>query len=80
MHMMLTAHGPYVSYIIILMIPLLILDWVVNQGNIMNTNTSGGELALLLTEDNGGTRVSSTRYVHYATITATRVFRFLFAN
>lgn len=46
-------------------------DWVVNSGNIMNTNTSGGELALLLTEDNGGTRVSSTRYVHYGTITAT---------
>jgi len=46
-------------------------DWVVNQGNIMNTNTSGGELALLLTENNGGTRVSSTRYLHYGTITAT---------
>jgi len=46
-------------------------DWVVNSGNIMNTNTSGGELALLLTQDNNGTRISSTRYVHYATITAT---------
>ncbi|KAI0319316.1 concanavalin A-like lectin/glucanase domain-containing protein [Amylostereum chailletii] len=45
-------------------------DWVVNTGNIMNTNSSGGELALLLTEDNGGTRISSTRYVHYGTITA----------
>ncbi|KAI0049209.1 glycoside hydrolase family 16 protein [Auriscalpium vulgare] len=45
-------------------------DWVLNSGNIMNTNTSGGELALLLTETNGGTRVSSTRYVHYGTITA----------
>jgi len=33
----------------------------------MNT---GGELALLLTEQNGGTRISSTRYVHYGTITA----------
>lgn len=36
----------------------------------MNTNSSGGELVLLLTETNGGTRISSTRYVHYGTITA----------
>jgi beta-glucanase (GH16 family) len=36
----------------------------------MNTNSSGGELALLLTQGNGGTRLSSTRYVHYGTITA----------
>ncbi|KAL0959606.1 hypothetical protein HGRIS_011313 [Hohenbuehelia grisea] len=46
-------------------------DWVVDSGNIMNTNSSGGELALLLTEENRGTRISSTRYVHYGTITAT---------
>ncbi|TFY82732.1 hypothetical protein EWM64_g1285 [Hericium alpestre] len=46
-------------------------DWVVNSGNIMNTNSSGGELALLLTETNGGTRVSSTRYIHYGRITVT---------
>ncbi|KII87844.1 glycoside hydrolase family 16 protein [Plicaturopsis crispa FD-325 SS-3] len=45
-------------------------DWVVDKGNIMNTNTSGGELVLLLTEDNGGTRLSSTRYMHYGTVTA----------
>ncbi|CAL1699711.1 unnamed protein product [Somion occarium] len=45
-------------------------DWVVDKGNIINTNSSGGELALLLTETNGGTRISSTRYVHYAKITA----------
>ncbi|KAF5357158.1 hypothetical protein D9756_006430 [Leucocoprinus leucothites] len=45
-------------------------DWVVDKGNIMNTNSSGGELALLLTQDNGGTRLSSTRYVYYGTITA----------
>jgi len=37
----------------------------------MNTKTNGGELALLLTQANGGTRLSSTRYVHYGTITAT---------
>jgi len=46
-------------------------DWVVDKGNIMNTNSSGGELALLLTQSNGGTRLSSTRYVHYGTLTAT---------
>ncbi|KAF5361620.1 hypothetical protein D9758_007371 [Tetrapyrgos nigripes] len=46
-------------------------DWVVDKGNIMNTDSSGGELALLLTEENGGTRISSTRYVHYGKITAT---------
>ncbi|KAH8084334.1 glycoside hydrolase family 16 protein [Cristinia sonorae] len=45
-------------------------DWVVDKGNIMNTNTSGGELALLLTQDNGGTRISSTRYIHYGKISA----------
>ncbi|PFH50606.1 glycoside hydrolase family 16 protein [Amanita thiersii Skay4041] len=45
-------------------------DWVVDKGNIMNTNTTGGELVLLLTQDNGGTRLSSTRYVHYGAITA----------
>ena len=45
-------------------------DWVVEQGNIMNTNSSGGELVLTLTEANKGTRLSSTRYVHYGTITA----------
>jgi len=42
-------------------------DWTVDKGQIMN---SGGELGLVLTETNGGTRISSTRYVHYGTITA----------
>ena len=50
----------------------LLQDFVVDKGNIMNTNSSGGELAMLLTQDNGGTRLSSTRYVYYGTITATR--------
>jgi len=45
-------------------------DWTVDQGQIINTNSSGGELALTLTQAGGGTRVSSTRYVHYGTITA----------
>ncbi|EJF59764.1 hypothetical protein DICSQDRAFT_148289 [Dichomitus squalens LYAD-421 SS1] len=43
-------------------------DWVVNQGTILNS--TAGELAMTLTQDNGGTRLSSTRYVHYGTITA----------
>jgi len=53
------------------------IDWVLNQGTIFNTNSSGGELALILTQNNGGTHISSTRYVHYGKITATRarVFR-----
>jgi len=45
-------------------------DWVVDKGNILNTNQNGGELALTLTQDNGGTRISSTRYLHYGTVTA----------
>lgn len=45
-------------------------DWVVDKGTIFNTNTTGGELALALTQDNGGTRISSTRYMHYGTVTA----------
>lgn len=46
------------------------LDWTLDKGNILNTNASGGELALLLTKDNGGTKISSTRYLHYGTVTA----------
>ena len=45
-------------------------DWVVNSGTVLNS--TAGELALTLTEENGGTRISSTRYVHYGTITARR--------
>ncbi|KAI0947732.1 hypothetical protein AcW1_009416 [Taiwanofungus camphoratus] len=45
-------------------------DWILDQGQIMNTNNSGGELVMLLTQTNGGTRLSSTRYVHYGQITA----------
>ncbi|KAE9407905.1 hypothetical protein BT96DRAFT_1013796 [Gymnopus androsaceus JB14] len=48
-------------------------DWVVDKGSIINTNSSGGELGLILTETNGGTRLSSTRYIHYWTISATPV-------
>jgi hypothetical protein len=49
---------------------LILTDWVLDKGNIKNTNTSGGALSMILTETNGGTRLSSTRYVHYGTITA----------
>ncbi|KAF8183118.1 glycoside hydrolase family 16 protein [Pholiota molesta] len=42
-------------------------DWTVDKGNIQNSN---GSVALILTQTNGGTRLSSTRYVHYGTITA----------
>ncbi|KZP33738.1 glycoside hydrolase family 16 protein [Athelia psychrophila] len=45
-------------------------DWTLDKGNIVNTNASGGELALILSQTNGGTRISSTRYLHYGTITA----------
>lgn len=49
---------------------LCIKDWTLDKGDILNTNSSGGELGMLLTETNGGTRLSSTRYVHYGNITA----------
>lgn len=45
-------------------------DWVVDKGNIIKANSSDGALVMILTESNGGTRLSSTRYVHYGTITA----------
>jgi len=45
-------------------------DWTVDKGSVINTNSSGGELALLLTETNGGTRISSTRYIHYGKVSA----------
>lgn len=45
-------------------------DWTLDKGFIFNTNSSGGELAMILTETNGGTRLSSTRYMHYGTTTA----------
>jgi len=45
-------------------------DFVLEKGNIFNTNQNGGELVMTLTESNGGTRLSSTRYMHYGTISA----------
>ncbi|CCL98234.1 uncharacterized protein FIBRA_00228 [Fibroporia radiculosa] len=43
-------------------------DFILNQGSVQNT--TAGELVMILTEENGGTRLSSTRYVHYGQITA----------
>lgn len=48
-------------------------DWVIDKGTVQNTN---GDLVLVLADANGGTRLSSTRYVHYGTITARRGFSF----
>jgi len=44
-------------------------DFVVSSGDVFIS--SAEELVLTLTETNNGTRMSSTRYVHYGTITAT---------
>lgn len=49
-------------------------DWTADEGMALNTNNNGGELALILTQDGRapkGTRISSTDYVLYGTITAT---------
>jgi beta-glucanase (GH16 family) len=43
-------------------------DWTVDKGKIVDSN---GNLALTLEGPTGGTRISSTKYVHYGTITAT---------
>ncbi|KAJ7284511.1 glycoside hydrolase family 16 protein [Mycena rebaudengoi] len=43
-------------------------DWVVDGGAVSVAN---GELSMLLTETNDGVRLSSTRYIHYGTITTT---------
>lgn len=45
--------------------------WTIDVGTPQHTNNNGGEVALVLTETNNGTRISSTKYVHYGTITAT---------
>jgi len=44
-------------------------DFVVDQGTILNTGSQ--ELVLTLTEAAGGTRLSTTRYLHYGSVTAT---------
>jgi len=49
-------------------------EWTSDAGMPLNTNNNGGELALILTQDGRapqGTRLSSTEYVLYGTITAT---------
>ncbi len=42
-----------------------------SKGNILNTNDT---LIMTLTQSNGGTLLSSTRYVHYGTITTKRAY------
>ncbi|KAG9004295.1 hypothetical protein FRB94_006822 [Tulasnella sp. JGI-2019a] len=44
-------------------------DFVVDKGEVFLSDAN--ELVLTLTQTNNGTRMSSTRYVHYGTITAT---------
>jgi hypothetical protein len=43
------------------------VDWVLTGGNYTTVNNS---LALSLTQTNGGTRLASTKYVHYGSISA----------
>jgi len=45
-------------------------DFTLDNGAIYNLNSSIGELALLLTQTNGGTRISTTRYMQYGSVTA----------
>ncbi|RSH80821.1 hypothetical protein EHS25_006990 [Saitozyma podzolica] len=40
-------------------------DWVVNSGEVIATNNG---TKLILNETNGGTKISSTRYIHYGKI------------
>jgi beta-glucanase (GH16 family) len=42
--------------------------FTLDKGTVLGTST--GDIGLILTETNGGTRISSTRYVHYGSITA----------
>ncbi|PVG00037.1 hypothetical protein CPB86DRAFT_813529 [Serendipita vermifera] len=49
-------------------------DWTMDEGTPLNTNNNGGELALILTQDGRapkGTRISTTKYLLYGTVTAT---------
>lgn len=50
-------------------------DFVVEKGEVINGTS--GEMVMLLTQDNGGTKLSSTRYVHYGKITTRSEFAFI---
>jgi hypothetical protein len=41
-------------------------DFIIDKGEVMNGTQN--ELVMLLTKENGGTRLSSTRYMHYGTV------------
>ncbi|KAG6875368.1 hypothetical protein C0992_004090 [Termitomyces sp. T32_za158] len=43
--------------------------WVLNTGKVIHTNSSGGDMIMTFNQT-GGTRLSSTRYVHYGKIIA----------
>ncbi|KAF9528443.1 glycoside hydrolase family 16 protein [Crepidotus variabilis] len=43
-------------------------DWVIDKGSVLDNS---GNIALTLADASGGTRISSTKYVHYGDITAT---------
>lgn len=45
--------------------------WTIDQGTPQLSKDNGGGVTLVLTETNNGTRISSTKYVHYGTISAT---------
>lgn len=49
-------------------------DFILQQGNIQNTTNN--ELVMTLSQENNGTLLTSTRYVHYGTITARRKLHF----
>jgi len=44
-------------------------DWTIDQGKVLYPTAQQPGLALLLTEANGGTRISSTRYIMYGQVT-----------
>lgn len=58
-------------WVLILTIGMWCSDWVIEKGDVVNLNSTEGELALLLTQTNGGTKIASTRYLHYGTVTTT---------
>lgn len=52
-----------------------ITDWVLQQGSVLNTTSNGqAAVALTLTEEGGGSLLSSTRYIHYGRVTARCTF------
>jgi hypothetical protein len=65
-----SAYSESASRVLVLTMLKYRIDWVLNQGTISNSNSnpSGGKLAHILTQNNGGTRIYSTRYFHHGKI------------